>query len=121
MRGPSYTEDENKLLERLAKDKSLTHAQRIQRFMEESTGENRTEDAISQKLRKLAGEGKTKAVKKATKPAPKNGNGNGHEPSKTLEKLVAAADKSAITIELNGVTLSGSPKAVGTILSQLEG
>lgn len=145
-RGPSYTDEELRCLDRLSRDGKKTHEEKVDAFFAD-TGSDRSRDAVSQKLRKMDG---------ITKPAPRgrppkqatveaaahtNGhgaNGNGHSgvikrnkkkagevaapapttaPS-TLRKLV---DRTAevISIEARGVQITGPMKQVGEVLAQL--
>lgn len=133
MRGPSYTEEEKNAMQQVAKDKSLTHAQRVEKFFTLVTSD-RTPDAVGQKIRKYVAEAAGKKAPKAavakpvtsTRPvvppaaaaaAAPNGNGNGHKNGNG--HAVTAAPAAEISVKYGALELKGSAKDVGQALVQL--
>jgi hypothetical protein len=125
-RGPSYTDDERSTLDRLARNKMLTLDEKVAEF--QSLHDGRTADAVGQKLRKLSAKVNAAGEKKRGRPpkpspvaaataAKTNGNGNGNGHHASAKKVESAP--AVLTVDLNGVTLTGAPQKVGQLLSQL--
>jgi hypothetical protein len=132
-RGPSYTSEEMGLMTELAKDKTMSHSEKVDSFFAKVSGpSDRTPDAISQKIRKLESEKKpVKKVKAAGVAAPaaapaKRGPGRPPKAAKTATAAVAGnGHKNGnghghnIEVALGEVTLRGPAAKVGALLTQL--
>lgn len=133
MRGPSYTDEEKKVLAKVAAKKGLTLKQRVEMFFAELPDCDRSPDAVMQRVRKMVLEregGKAptppKAAAAAEKPAAKkrgrpaaraktNGNGNGHAavPETPVVNSRALDDT---TVTVGKVTIKGPFQDVAKLL-----
>lgn len=114
MRGPSYTNEEKKVLAKVVAKKGLTLKQRVEAFFAECASCNRTPDAVMQRIRKmvLELEGPAKSVKKMAASKVESAVEAKAKPAKRGRPSARAA---APRVNGNGASVNGSAPVVNSL------